>query len=39
MEKGADLKGARLEQELILTEPMVSSLLRGQTEQDTSKIF
>lgn len=24
MEKGADLKGARLEQELILTEPMVS---------------
>ena len=31
MERGADLKGARLEQELILTEPMVSSLPRGQT--------
>ena len=27
MEKGADLKGARLEQELVLTEPMVSRLL------------
>lgn len=31
MEKGADLKGARLEQELILTEPMVSSTTGSPT--------
>ena len=38
MEKGADLKGARLEQELILTEPMVSSTAGSPTEH-TAQTF
>ena len=37
MEKGADLKGARLEQELILTEPMVSSPPSSQTSKHAAE--
>jgi len=33
MEKGADMKGDRLEQEMILTEPMVSCYRYGQIAQ------
>ena len=35
MERGADMKGERLEQELILTEPMVSRIPQG----DYSHVF
>lgn len=37
MEKGIDMKGERLEQELILTEPMVSEHNRGDRKH-TSEV-